>query len=701
MPEQDVYRSCPCESGKKLKFCCLSKIDELTKIRELIARNRTHDALSLAEEVLRKGVESKDAASGLRLTMIDCLLRLDEIPFNQRMGLVDLILKQCKQDTPEHPAVSALEIIAECTRSQSVDCPAIVKRVAKTRQLTNGGETKWIPSLLEVVSRTLGSNGYPFASIAHFNLVQLSNPSRGLAGGAFQKPIDISDPTLLYPVTEPLTLRLIKDLGSLQAQFDTAVDLWKKGHFNDAIRAFGLLARERPTDSRIWWNIGISHINAAENPLAVKALTVAASHDPDPESATETLAIVQLLATNGATSSDAGIPCTTQGFSFGSIRRLHRILESSPRFALLERSPTSEESNESDPPEMAAFCVLPESKADLQGGKRFYPLAHVRIFAENRDAKQRGILFIKADGKIEFEKAVAALNEVAGGELTAMMEPKVSHYVTAEFLLFTRACGQLTEAGKVDWSSSSQINEIRLNEWLETPQAILKNKSPMAAKGDPELEMPLRVGVLLAHLFTTRTDAPLDEDSIRERLGLPRLARLSGSDLEQLGYLPPSLRYRRVDLSTLSIDQLREFIKLTEYSGSKLRFEALRLFLLHPNAFGNVDESSDMVLSFNQLSSYASSEVILEVYRVVSQRARECRLPLTICIAWDVNYAQSLLFFGSKDEGQQILNRLWEFDVPKLPEMRPQLVDLFTKIGVDGPWMNEKVESEATEVATK
>jgi hypothetical protein len=98
-----------------MKFCCLPVLNELARVQELEEREQHDKAVAFLEGVLKKGVSDKSARTGLRLALIDNLMRLpaeteQTATFNQRIGeLVQEMLK----DTPEHPSVLALDALVE------------------------------------------------------------------------------------------------------------------------------------------------------------------------------------------------------------------------------------------------------------------------------------------------------------------------------------------------------------------------------------------------------------------------------------------------------------------------------------------------------------------------------------------------------------------------------------------------------------
>ncbi len=53
----DPYASCPCGSGKKLKFCCSDLIAEIEKIQQMVAGEQPHAALKHVEQLLQKQPE--------------------------------------------------------------------------------------------------------------------------------------------------------------------------------------------------------------------------------------------------------------------------------------------------------------------------------------------------------------------------------------------------------------------------------------------------------------------------------------------------------------------------------------------------------------------------------------------------------------------------------------------------------------------
>ena len=684
MSDQEVYRLCPCGSGKKMKFCCLPVLNELARVQELEEREQHDKAVAFLEGVLKKGVSDKSARTGLRLALIDNLMRLpaeteQTATFNQRIGeLVQEMLK----DTPEHPSVLALDGLVELRER---GWPSCQKKFNRFLQKVGSGISAWGANALFALGDQLSNDNHPLSGLQYtLRGLELAPPEDRRV--ALQVVTGMTrDASVLFPLRVEYPLRNIPDLGALQAQFDTAIQLVRQGCYSDAAKAFLPVARERRNDPAIWWNIGLCHAWAAEEPLAVKALTASAANDPEPESAAETLVLARLLdpptAENGSELMQRRVQCASLG-------RLMEKLEGNPRIMLVdaphEHDHDSPAMHEPHDPSRVTYSFTAEP-IPAEGDDHLVRLQGTLV-VYNRPAEEGGPTgMLMTNSRADDIALKSLLTEAAGGELTLDEDANCREIILPEVgvLLgsYYRPTRTAIESSRLRRDSMAR----QLEQWRDTPEALLSGKTPRQAVGVAELATPLRAAVIVAQAGLLQISTQLDVDALRQELQLPLTPR-SNVTLTELGSLNP-LALRRLDYPSLADDTLLRASLIAETSALPQMVDCLAEIRGRTSidAEGRLQQTASHMLA-DLLHNQRQHDKARELLRQILEEARQRRVPLQQQVMWELRLLTQSRLLEEPDEVRQIALRIWHSYIPKLPELKRDLVTALRNLVEEGPW---------------
>lgn len=684
MSDQEVYRLCPCGSGKKMKFCCLPVLNELARVEDYVEREQHDKAVAFLEGVLKKGVSDKAARTGLRLALIDNLMRLppeteQAATFNQRVAEQ---VQQMLKDSPEHPSVLALDALVELRER---GWPACQKKFTRFLQKVGSGISAWGANALFALGDQLSNDNHPLSGLQYtLRGLELAPPEDRRA--ALQVVTGMTrDTSVLFPLRVEYPLRNIPDLGGLQAQFESAVQLVRQGCYSDAAKAFLPVARERRNDPAIWWNIGLCHAWAAEEPLAVKALTASAANDREPESAAETLVLARLLDSPTA---ETGCELMQRKVQCASLGRLMQKLEGHPRIMLVdaphEHDHDSPAMHEPHDPSRVTYSFTAEP-IPAEGEDRLVRLQGTLV-VYNRPAEQGGPTgMLMTNNRADDTALTSLLAEAAGGELILDENANSREIILPEVgvLLgsFYRPTRTALESARLRQDSLAR----QLEQWWDTPQTLLTGKTPRQAVGVTELAIPLRAAVIVAQAGALQISTRLDADALRQDLQLPLTPR-STVTLAELGSLNP-LALRRLDYPSLADDTLLRASLIAETSALPQMVDCLAEIRVRTSidAEGRLQQTAGHMLA-ELLHNQRQHEQARQLLREILEESRQKRAPLQQQVMWELRLLTQSRLLEDHDQVQQIALRIWHSYVPKLPELKRDLVNALRNLVEEGPW---------------
>ncbi len=387
--EMDVYQPCPCGSGKKLKFCCHAIVTEMLKVSELQQSHQHQAALALLKTVEKK-VQPRDVWSRAWVKTTQAFLLFGMGTVDEPRQLVDEVL----EDLPEHP----LAVVVKGVLSATTDgYPACMRAAYRAFEYGSAAQPYLVSHLAMILAQLMAAKGHYFGAGQNLALAVRFDPENETAGKhyvEFVREVQIS-----YPLRDGYALVSMSDDDPLKPQFDQARKLAELGRFSDAAKAFGMVARQAPKRSGLWWNIAICHAAAAEDPLAAEALKAAAANEPDFETGVDCLVLARLLR---APTDGGKIKQMSAKYVVDSVSKLLTALDQHPEYVRVE-APEEPEDEPGLPRTAAAYRILDRdpglvASADLSIENVAHVLGDLAIFDRVEGRPGQGLYFLPGSG---------------------------------------------------------------------------------------------------------------------------------------------------------------------------------------------------------------------------------------------------------------------------------------------------------------
>lgn len=688
MPDQDVYRMCPCGSGKKLKFCCQSVGPDLDRAADLEERNQFDKAIAHLEGVLQKGVREPSARTGVRLRLAIDLLRREsaggpEVDLQKLRELVgDMIT-----DTPDHLEVLGIDAMLDLRER---GYPASQKTFSKLLQKCGEQPSACVSSaILQLASDLL--DDHPLAGMQYLRKAVMLTPPASREVPLKDLRSLLANDELLVPLRANYRLLPPTNLSRHQAAFDTAARLFQLGCFSDAAKALIPIAKEEPGDGLIWWDMGVCHACAAEDPLAVRAFQVASNNLSDPEAAADCLVMARLLEQPSA---EVQVEPVAKFFEVEMVSRLLTKLDAVPR---LVRLPDAHDHDHDEHGQCAdgeqtrtSYLVLdrPASEAvigvDASRFARVLGAFDVMSQKSSQDAPR--VASFRCMGRDVLESVLPMLLEAGGEDLKPKDEVHPIGSLFPEQAIFERALWYPHDPVlSRDIAAARAVGDFRVELWFDQPQSLLKGKSPREAADVPELQIPLRAAVTLLDLYSQRRHRIPNLDAVRNRLGLPPVPRHTATlqDLQTHGTI---LSLSRLDPANLDREVLTALMFELGTLSSPWAIPLIRKVLaddLVPDAESRNAMESSLT---NLLERNQEYEACAEAIREILERNRQRKSPLQVNTVWEIKLMMQHTLTGKEDEARQVAERLWSYYLPKLPEFRTHILGALRHLGPEGPW---------------
>jgi hypothetical protein len=462
-----------------------------------------------------------------------------------------------------------------------------------------------------------------------------------------------------------------------------------------------MVARQAPKRSALWWNIAVCHAAAAEDPLAVEALKAAAANDPDFETGVDCLVLARLLRTP----SDSGrMKQLSAKYVVESVSKLLTALDQHPLYIRVERPDDAEE--DPDLPRTAAIYRLLDrdprlvSNADLSGANVAHILGELAIFDRLESEPARA--FVSGLGPDVLKQLTDGFAAVAGELARADGEPREHGFVRTEQARLVQ-----------DWYFPDDLPRPRLNAllksqhrhiidevWPHTAQEALGGKTPLEAAQAPELKAALAASVVEFDVFCEKNGIALDQAAVRSRLGLPAAVATQAAE----GAIGPSmslLGLRHRALSELSDQELAMAANHVMRLGhSTLCCTVVAQALDRPGLEDKLDVPKLCMFLLRIYAQRQDFDAALHWISRGKEASKARKQPLTEQALWEV---QELMIRSQRpDDSQlnQIANTLWNYFIPKLPEVREMIVGVLNQLSIPGPWNSTPQLGETEPLAT-
>jgi hypothetical protein len=532
----DSYSFCPAGTGKKIKFCCPDLLGDLKTLTRMIEGEQYRAALQHLESI-----ESADSPRACLLAMKIILLRSlhrDE----DAQQTVDRFLKHFP-DNPVALAESAADLVE--------DPPAAMRLLQKALAVTPKEIPFQVYEAMSDVAETLAGSKHLRAARALWRLQAMVSHDDPVPRELLTRTSRSSDLPLLLKDEPPLG-QCPSDAAWKQEREEALAPLAHAHWAEVARRLQGLLDR-LSDEPALWRDLAVVRAWLAENAAAITALKKLSTLDIPLEDAVEAAATAMILADDPL--GDA-VDALRSTYTIHNADELAGLLCTWKLAATMPLDP--EAFSEDEVPPKAAFWLLdrptPASAEGLTLDTMSCVLGQATLLGRQTDRDAR--LVFTSDTSVDSVRAVKALVELAGDQITGPPEREALSKLSATQILLRRAwrLPPGTSRETVRDLAARHFERAVLEEWPRLKLGVLGGRSAEEAAAESSQRIKVLAAILVLEDWTRQHDERLDFNRLRSKLGLPTLDSIDPKSTP-LATLP-LVRLHRVEVQKLEDEEL-------------------------------------------------------------------------------------------------------------------------------------------------
>ena len=541
----DIYKPCPCNSGKKIKFCCAKDIvPELNQILSKSSAKQSTAAIDLIDHVVER-VGDRDCLSIIKTHI---LLTNEELDRAEETNTAFL------KTSPKHPIGLQHRALIKVGQHQMEDA---VMQLQKAMNAIPGNE---IPVSFANAFRTVGAGlltvGHLLGARAHLHYALTLREGDERTQQMLIQTYRLPDVSLLLKHDVRLDQPPKEEGAPWRKHYVNAIKALDRGQFLYGLKILQKADSETPDVPEIKRGIAILTTNLAiESEMGNAWRAYSKTPGLDNWEATEAEAFAQMLGQEEICENFDLVNVTLE---LSDMNRASEAAIASPRFISHDIPPQSEDESYGPPPRFV-FAAL--DRDELKTAENLSidilpnTVAEVLMFGKQTDREARIEMVLLKDK--QFEATMALVKETFAQEISG--EP-VETVISAS--------SELSEAMSWNWHLPKDItrevyeeltNEMRrkviLDNATEVSFTIFDGKTLReAAKID---EYRVAVDALLIQLEQS-TDQMINGDSttvaLRKEIGLPEPEKIDPTELGDRLVSPIKQKYLMIE--KLSDEQL-------------------------------------------------------------------------------------------------------------------------------------------------
>ncbi len=696
----DVYQPCPCGSGKKAKFCCHDLVDDMSRIAKLRDNNQIRMALQALDSVekIHRG------NLWIRITRAGILFELERVQEAKH------VLRQLLNEHPDHLTAVALYATVTFSLDGYEQSKTVIERAFKH---CREAVPDMISHLAVAIAAHMLAKGKLMAARQHLVLAMM------LAEVEDQKPIFLellrfdSDSKTLYPLRGVHEIKQYTGPAGIQNEVNAASELAISGCWNAAAKRFTELAQQQSElpiahVSVLWQNAGLCRAWDGDEIYAAEALHQAARSHDDFETAVECETIAQLLDMNSA---EQHLNIVQSKFGVKSVAKLLTWLDDQQQFARINLVSPSGDDDPADSLPEGVFQVLDRprlgelTKTEIDLDTLPVIQAQVAVYTGNTETDEPAEAIVSGIEGKEFDAALQLFCEVAGDEVEAV-EPagnddeQVLGFVYKDFrpLHLQRHFAPKTPIVNQRRIKQQQWDHFIDVEWPRIPSTALGGKPPLEAAGDSDLKVPLMASLYLLDAACERVGSVFDLPAMCDRLKLPSPGDIEVDKNTQLNLLS-IMQMHRLPTPKLSDEQVQHSFNralLTEHQGflEKVSTEIAS----RPACLAMVDTNRIYTILAELCQKQSRRDEAFSWIARGCESAQGQNQAFEIEMNWRLRELSLRLEDPSDPELSPLLKYLWEFYVPKLPQLRQHLESVVALYEIPIPWGSAQVPEAAAGV---
>ncbi|MBL8815657.1 MAG: SEC-C domain-containing protein [Planctomyces sp.] len=668
------YASCPCGSGKKLKFCCAEVLDDLERFRRLVEHQP-----SAAESLIRSLVQRFPEKENLLLELVELLDHA-----GRRAESRELLTGFLKNH-PDNPRV-LVRLATQCVLDEGFESSRRI--LHRALQIASKVCPTELARIVGMLGMWFSRRNQFMAAREHLALgVRLASVDQSLAMALLQALASIEgDSGIPMPLRSSHGLLPISGSEELKQQDLRARKLSLIGCWEPAAILYTRMSEADPANGAIWFNLGLCRAWDARITEATEAFHKAASLLQEWESVVEAESLAVLLE----------MEKPERHYRIEAIRlnvlNPSELVNQLATNKLVKQFDVDEDDDEEnreaaegiiktggfelfDRPlvdEVESFEQLPRSVVEIE-------MFDVTDDSSDENGSVAGPHIVLSGPSQHFDEAIQFLNSLGTGLVDTAPENRVVvQSMTAfrdslifDFGLYRPDGMSVSRHRRLVKDALAQATE----KWLTTPAASLGGKTPLEASGIAELKGRLAGLVYAVHSANASKEDVFDPAALCQRLGLPAFTTLKLAEGQNV--LPlPLFQLMRLDPADLNDRQLREFVGRSGALGLVPQTRAgLEVLTTRPEAM----EEYGVYRTYMMLSTIARSEDDLSKLTECCEKVREwCATQQdSFRKLLELNIRELAMRLDDPTDPQivAVLHRLRDKFIPKLPEVYELIIE--------------------------
>jgi hypothetical protein len=677
----DPYALCPCGSGKKLKFCCSDSIADIERIHRMIEGEQPRAALRHAEQALAKH-PGRASLLDLKATLEISLDELDAA----RATVEEFVAKH--SDSPTAHACRALLL----TQSDNPDdIRAAAAEVQQALALVERDLPQRLFEALGAVGSALLVAGHIVSSQAHLWLHAVIAPRDDSRARELLVSLNHYSglPLLLR---DQLRFRPWPDDAPWTAAAQQATRLADHGRWREAVAIVDRLGAEHGAHPALVYNRALLGGWLTDERTLVAGLHAFAQLEVPLEDAIEAEAIAQLLDSE---CKEKDVDSVVRTYDVNDLDALVTRLASDRRVAMFQLDPAATPEGQPRPRHTYLLLDRPQPSTGAGLGRNELPrlVGALALFGRQTDRRER--LELTTDKDADYDTTIRILESIAGDTLGGTADEVVVGHVSPTSLALNRRFHFPADTPpdvRRDIVAEERKASI-VDRWAELPRPALQGKSPLEARNDPQLRIPLLASVLiLEQAGGLRTqDGAFDE--LRQKLGLPSVASIELPDGN--GHTLPLVRVTRVDVTKISDDDLvalfrRAMLAAAEAAVVHLAREAVR----RPSIADRIPPREAYRRLLAAERDPESARRLIQEARTKSETPEDLKI-------WDLLELELFITSGNSNEASAAIERI-QRQYAGDSDMETMLYQLLYRLGAfekEEPWEDDRRLDEPAAVA--
>jgi thioredoxin-like negative regulator of GroEL len=673
----DVYQPCPCGSGKKIKFCCQSIVDEMSRFAKLQQSNQP----AMAMQVLEKLEQEQPNNPWVVTTHASVLLGSHDAEQAKEL------LEGLREAHPDHPMGLVLYATA---RFATQGYAGAKNDIHRAFQKSMAGFPDLVSGLAMGVAGTMYASGKHMAAREHLVLSMRLAPEKQQQG-IFLRLLEFDgDARVPYP------LRSIHELAEYSGDEENEKDAAKAARFSGigcwgpAATVFSQVAERDPENAALWQNIGLCRAWDGDETRAAEALHKAAVLTDDFETAVELETIAQLLDYN---ITEDRVRVRSISWEIESASQMLTVLDGHDRLPRIEIAPDAEEN---DPREMpAGYFEVVDRAVDVSEKLTIENIprvsAQLTVYDADTDEEVAARVHLTGFDDESLEEASKLVEEIAGDHLKPFedldddemgIESVPGEWFPMQWRWYVPP---KTNGGVRRDLEQAQWRTCLEDVWPNLSMAALGGKSPTEAASDPEAKVKLAAAVYVLDALTGRDGYSLDGAPVRRRLNLDDPQPIELTDETPLNSFTV-LQTNRLSAEKLSDEQLAYVLNralLVHYG--RFLYTVLAEVLKRPSCLENVDLNRVYGTLADLCLQRYERETAFEWIAKAREHVKTLEGAFEAGLQWSMRELMLRVDQPDDPELPALVDHVWNFYGKKLPQLREHLTNLFETYGIEPP----------------